>query len=293
MRRTDKNRRSARAGSWQSGRAPRAYSRGSWYELLRPYLEPSGDARQQSESEFPIDETEAILFSLALAVEQRDRQTAGHCERLALMSVALGVAMGLARSSLMALYRGGYLHDVGKVGIPDSILFKPGSLTAEEWVTMRSHTVRGEEICRHMKSLAPVMPIIRHHHERWDGTGYPDGLRGEQIPLLARVLQVVDIYDALTSARPYKPACTAQQAIQVLKEETDRGWRDPHIVNLFLKLHREVLCRIAEYATAAAEDHHLESMRESLANLEAYLKADFEAENEVSRPFLTGLRLPA
>ena len=109
---------------------------------------------------------EGILFALAEAIEQRDHHIAGHCQRLAYISVTLGIAMGLDRLRLLALYRGGYLHDVGKVGIPDSILFKPGALTAEEWVTMRSHSARGEEICRHLKSMTHVLPIIRHHHER-------------------------------------------------------------------------------------------------------------------------------
>ncbi len=245
----------------------------SWYQLLQPYLEPGSPPEQEGDEGFSLDETEGILFALALAVEQRDRQTAGHCERLALMGVVMGMAMGLARAGLRALYRGGYLHDVGKVGMPDSILFKPGALTAEEWVTMRSHTTRGEEICRHMKSLAPVLPIIRHHHERWDGSGYPDGLRGEQIPLLARVLQIVDIYDALTSPRPYKRAYSPECAIEIIREETDRGWRDPEIAALFFRLHKTVLSRIADYATAAAADHHLESMRESLTNLQRYLAA--------------------
>jgi putative two-component system response regulator len=125
----------------------------------------------------------------------------------------------------MVLYRGGYLRDIGKVGIPDAILFKPRPLTAEESLVMRSHPGRGEEICRHLPSLSQVLPVIRHHHERWDGTGYPDGLRGDQIPLLARVLQVADIYDALTNPRPYKDAYTPKQAIRVMEEETAHGWR--------------------------------------------------------------------
>ena len=258
-----------------SGRKSWAYGRGSWHNLLQPYLEPASESQSQLENEFSADETEAILFALALAVEQRDRQTAGHCERLALMSVAMGVAMGLARHHLMALYRGGFLHDVGKVGIPDSILFKPDKLTAEEWVTMRSHTLRGEEICRHMRSLASVVPIIRHHHERWDGSGYPDGLRRDQIPMLARVLQIVDIYDALTSPRPYKAAYTPAEAIVIIQQETARGWRDPEIVRLFLELHDDVLSKIAAFATAEAEENRLETMRESLRNLDRYLSADF------------------
>jgi putative two-component system response regulator len=161
---------------------------------------------------------------------------------------------------------------VGKVGIPDSILFKPGPLTADEWVTMRSHATRGEEICRHMKSLRPVLPIIRHHHERWDGSGYPDGLRGEQIPLLARIVQIVDIYDALISLRPYKPAYTPDQALVVIQEETNRGWRDPKIVKVFLQVHKDVLSKIAQGATPV--DRSLEGMRTSLANLQHVLAAE-------------------
>jgi putative two-component system response regulator len=194
-----------------------------------------------------VDQTEGILFALAQAVEFRDHTTAQHCERLALTSLAMGMAMSLDESALAALYRGGYLHDIGKVGIPDAILFKPGKLTAEEWVVMRSHTVRGEEICRHLRSMGPMLPIIRHHHERWDGSGYPDGLQGEQIPLLARIVQVTDIYDALTNPRPYKPAFTPQQARGVIEEETARGWRDPEVVALFLSLPITGIDRVAQY----------------------------------------------
>jgi response regulator RpfG family c-di-GMP phosphodiesterase len=218
--------------------------------------------RRATPAEEPGDrseDTEDILFALALAVEQRDRGTARHCERLALISVHLGIAMRLDRTSLISLYRGGYLHDVGKVGIPDSILFKPGRLTAREWVVMRSHTTRGEEICRHLKTLRPVLPIIRHHHERWDGSGYPDGLRGEQIPLTARVLQIADIYDSLTSPRPYKPAFSAARALDIIRYETERGWRDPEIAKLFFRMHREITERLAGP----------DVMRASLANLSA------------------------
>jgi response regulator RpfG family c-di-GMP phosphodiesterase len=209
---------------------------------------------------FAIDETEGILFALAQA---------GHCERLAFISVAMGMAMGLERAKLMALYHGGFLHDVGKVGIPDSILFKPGPLTAEEWVAMRSHTLRGEEICRHLTSLRPALPIIRHHHERWDGTGYPDGLRGGQIPQLARIVQVADIYDALISPRPYKPALSSHEALRIIQEETGRGWRDPEIVKIFFSLHEGVISKIAEYTVGA--DRNLEAMRNTLTNLQSVL----------------------
>ena len=245
---------------------------GTWRDLLKTCSERTGKARTESDTgAATMDETEAILFSLAKAVEQRDAQTAGHCERLAFISVALGVAIGLDRESLVALYRGGYLHDVGKVGIPDSILFKPARLSAEEWIVMRSHPARGEEICRPLQSLRQVLPIIRHHHERWDGSGYPDGLRHEQIPLLARILQMADIYDALTSPRPYKPAYLPARAMELIADETARGWRDPRIFKLFARLHSEV---IAKMRTFDANERNVESMTRSLLNLRSALSSE-------------------
>lgn len=185
-----------------------------------------------------LEEAETILFALAQSVEHRDKYTGQHCERLTTYSLALGQALGLSRQEQLALYRGSYLHDIGKIGIPDGILFKRGLLTDEEWQTMRLHTIRGEEICKPMKTLASVLPIIRSHHERWDGSGYPDRLAGEDIPLLARILQVADIYDALTTARPYKPAFSHQHALEIMVEEARRGWRDPELVPLFAEVSR-------------------------------------------------------
>lgn len=260
------------AAARPSGKRSGTCGHESWRALLGPNGESSPEPQLCHDEAFEVEETEGILFALAQAVEQRDHPTAGHCERLAFFSVALGVAMRLDRGSLLTLYRGGYLHDVGKVGIPDSILIKPGELTAEEWVVMRSHTTRGEEICRHMKTLRPVLPMIRHHHERWDGTGYPDGLRGEQIPLLARVLQIADIYDALTNPRPYKRPYPAERALEIIRQETARGWRDPQIVETFLRLHRDVITKIADYTAQA--DRNQQSMRESLANLQRFLSVD-------------------
>ncbi|MBK5291885.1 MAG: response regulator [Acidobacteriia bacterium] len=190
-----------------------------------------------------LEEAETILFALAQAVEKRDKYTGDHCERLAQYSVGLGSALGLSSSELLSVHRGGYLHDIGKVCVPDAILFKKGPLTEEEWVIMRAHTVKGEEICSPMKTLAPVLPIIRNHHERWDGTGYPDGLKGEEIPLLARILQIADIYDALTTARPYKPAFSPTEAMQMLEAETRRGWRDPDLVSLFQECGKKIVLR--------------------------------------------------
>lgn len=213
-----------------------------------------------------LEEAENILFALAKSVEQRDKYTGMHCERLAAYSIALGQALGLDKSVQLTLYRGGYLHDIGKISIPDAILFKGSYLTDDEWKIMRQHTVRGEEICRPMKSLSTVLPIIRSHHERWDGSGYPDGMRGEEIPLVARILQVADIYDALTTARSYKPAFSHEDAIQIMLEEASRGWRDPELVPLFAEV---IVRENNQVVTSPAASH--DSMRESLENMRRYL----------------------
>jgi cyclic di-GMP phosphodiesterase len=217
------------------------------------------------------DGAEGVLLALALAVEQRDEVTAGHCERLAITSLALGMSMGLDQTSLVALYRGAFLHDIGKVGIPDSVLLKRGKLAPNEWTIMRGHPVSGAEICSHLKSLGPVLPIIRHHHERWDGNGYPDGLRGELIPLLARVLQIADIFDALTSHRCYKPAYSAKEAIRIIEDETARGWRDPQVVSLFLRIHHALITRIIDYDHAI--DYSLTALRRNLVSLSPMMNA--------------------
>jgi len=214
-----------------------------------------------------LEEAETILFALAQAVEHRDRYTGSHCQRLATFGVALGQALGLTRYDQLALFRSGYLHDIGKISIPDAILFKPGILSAEEWQTMRRHTIYGEDICRPLKTLSAVLPVIRSHHERWDGTGYPDGLRGEEIPLLARILQVADIYDALTTARPYKGAFSHENALQIMEEEVTRGWRDPELIPLFAEISTQML---APDAVSAAPEilemqRSLENMRRELA----------------------------
>ena len=206
--------------------------------------------------------TGAILFALGQMVEQRDRHTAAHGQRMAFISVAVGQAMGLERSDLVALYYGSYLHDIGKVGIPDSILFKPAALTAEEWNIMRTHPLRGAEICRHLEPLHPVLPMIRSHHERLDGSGYPDGLKGEEIPLLARVVQIVDIYDALINPRPYKKALASSTALGILEEEAGKGWRDRALVRLFTDMHDQVIARAGEFA--GGNDSQLEALNQAL-----------------------------
>jgi putative two-component system response regulator len=206
--------------------------------LLAPLRDRALRARVQSnlrhkEMVDSMDDSGSILFSLAKSVEDRDPDLSLHCQRLSVMAVALGAALDLPAHQIQTLQHGSYLHDIGKISIPDRILFKPGPLTPDEWELMKSHTVRGENICAGIKSLVPVLPIIRNHHERWDGLGYPDGKRGEQIPLLARILQLADIYDALTTVRPYKPAFTSDEALSIIMEETGKGWRDPKLVRVF------------------------------------------------------------
>src|SRR5271156_6024451 len=180
-----------------------------------------------------LETADSVLCTLGLIVEGRDPYTEGHCERLALHAADLGRHLGLDNDSNTALRRGGYLHDLGKIAVPDEILKKGSDLTAEEWKIMKLHPVTGENICRPLKSLRLVLPIIRYHHEHPDGSGYPDGLQKSEIPLLPRVLQVVDVYDALRTARPYKPAIGHDQSAQTMREKTRQGLLDGDLVNEF------------------------------------------------------------
>ena len=180
-----------------------------------------------------LDHAEQVLFSIARTVESRDPNTGDHCERLVNRGKAFGEFLELSRTEVRDLMWGGYLHDIGKVGIPDAVLLKPGKLTPEEWDIMRQHVLIGEKICQPLRTMQGVVPIIRHHHERWDGSGYPDGLVGEQIPYLAQVFQIIDIYDALTSERPYKKAFTPNEALAIMDDEVAKGWRTPALIEQF------------------------------------------------------------
>ena len=186
-----------------------------------------------------LESAESVIVSLALTIEARDAATEGHCQRLADYAVQLGRAVGLAPSDLAALWRGGFLHDIGKVGVPDSILLKPGPLTRAEYDVMKQHAVIGDHLCGHLRSLQRVRPIVRHHHERLDGSGYPDGLAGDDIPLLAQIIAVVDVFDALTTSRPYKPAMSADRSFDELLREANHGWRRRDLVVALRELHGE------------------------------------------------------
>jgi putative two-component system response regulator len=178
-----------------------------------------------------LEHAEDVLFALALSIEAKDPYTEGHCDRLSESSEALAKRLSLSEEARIALRRGGVIHDIGKVAVPDQILLKPGPLTPEERKVMQQHTVVGAGICSPLKSFRSVLPIIRHHHEKMDGSGYPDGLKGDAIPLTARILQTVDIYDALTTDRPYRKALTPERAFGLMREEVKKGWWDGALVD--------------------------------------------------------------
>ncbi len=183
-----------------------------------------------------LERAESVLFALARSIEGKDPYTEGHCERLSGYSARLGERIGLAEDQVIALRRAGVVHDIGKVAVSDAILLKPGRLTPEEFRIVQEHPVVGERICAPLKSFRLLLPIIRHHHEKLNGSGYPDGLKGEEIPVTARVLQIVDVYDALTTQRPYKPALSRAEALEIMEEEVKKDWWDPHIFGEFKQL---------------------------------------------------------
>jgi len=185
-----------------------------------------------------LESAESVILSLALTVEARDPYTEGHCQRIAAYARALGAQLTLQDDELAALQRGGYLHDVGKIGVPDLVLLKPSKLTVEEYEVMKRHTVIGERLCGELRSLEAVRPIVRHHHERRDGSGYPDSLRGDEIPLLAQIVGIVDTYDAITTTRPYRAALPADHAYEELMDETARGLHREDLVRVFIGLGR-------------------------------------------------------
>src|SRR6202521_3027933 len=199
-----------------------------------------------------LERAESVLFSLARSIEGKDPYTHGHCERLAEYSARLGEQLGLSDDQITALRRGGVVHDVGKIAVPDAILLKPGGLTPDEWTIIREHSVVGERICAPLQSFRFVLPIIRHHHEKLDGSGHPDGLTRDAIPVTARVLQSVDVYDALTPERRYKKAFPITDALQTMKEEVAKGWWDPQIFDQFERLVRTGTADFLSRSAAAA-----------------------------------------
>ncbi|MGE0813460.1 MAG: HD-GYP domain-containing protein [Vicinamibacterales bacterium] len=220
--------------------------------LTKPFDSSELTARVRSLSRLKrytdeLESAESVIVSLALTVEARDAYTEGHCDRLSSYAVGLGRAMGLASDELWALRKGGLLHDVGKVGIPDAILLKQGRLTPDEYEIVKSHTVIGERLCSGLRSLAPVRPIIRQHHERLDGSGYPDGLKGRDVALLAQIIGVVDAFDAMTTNRPYRASLGLERAFEELRADAASGKMDGVLVETFIDLAPRL---VAEMPTA-------------------------------------------
>ncbi|GAB4344924.1 MAG: response regulator [Candidatus Abyssubacteria bacterium] len=183
-----------------------------------------------------LESAEAVIFSLANTIEAKDYFTKGHIDRVSTLAMNLGAHMGLGQEEISTLQKGGVLHDIGKIGVKDYILNKPGLLTPEEFEEVKKHPEIGEKICRPLHSLEPVLPIIKHHHEKYDGSGYPSGLAGEQIPLLARIMAFVDVYDALRSKRAYRDEIPYEAAMAILREETEQEKFDPVIFKEFKNL---------------------------------------------------------
>ena len=183
-----------------------------------------------------LEEAESLITSLALTIEARDPYTAGHCVRLAARALAFGERLGLGQEELKALRLGGFLHDLGKIAVPDGVLLKAGPLSPDERRLMEEHPVAGDRLVVPMRTLGLVRPIIRHHHERWDGHGYPDRLGGEEVPLLARLMAIVDVHDALCTQRPYKSPFREEEALASLRDGARSGQFDPELVRVFLEL---------------------------------------------------------
>lgn len=199
-----------------------------------------------------LDSAESVILSLALTVEARDPYTRGHCQRLAAYSLLIGERIGASDEQLSALHRGGYLHDVGKIGVPDAVLFKPSGLTPEEYDVLKRHTVIGDRLCGDLRALSLVRPIVRHHHERLDGSGYPDGLKGDAVPLLAQIISIVDEYDAITTSRPYRAALPPERAFDELSKDVKKGLLNPDLVDIFQNVGPDVLASTAADADALA-----------------------------------------
>jgi cyclic di-GMP phosphodiesterase len=186
-----------------------------------------------------LESAGSLFMTLGRIIEARDPYTEGHCERLAEYATSLGRRLELGAADIDALYRGAFLHDIGKIAVPDRILLKKGRLTKPEYELMQRHTITGDELIATVRSLEAVRPIVRHHHERWDGNGYPDRLAADTIPLLAQIVSVVDVFDALTTDRPYRQALPIESAYAMLRDQARGGWCPLNLVDCFVELHRE------------------------------------------------------
>ncbi|BAQ64853.1 two-component response regulator [Geminocystis sp. NIES-3709] len=184
---------------------------------------------QQKRLNEGLNQTQKVLFSLAMAIEERSINTAQSPLKLANLAMKFGQYLQLSDTDIEDLVSAAYLHDIGTVSIPDYILGKSTPLTPEEKEVIRQHVIIGEQICQPLSNRSNLLTIIRHHHEKWDGTGYPDELSQKNIPYLAQVFQMVDIYDALTSERSYKSSYSIDHSLEIMEEEVSKGWRNPEL----------------------------------------------------------------
>lgn len=206
--------------------------------------------------------TEAVMLNLAATIEERDPHIQEHCQRVAAYAIALGVRLDLSDADLVALHRAAFLHDIGMVTVPDAVLLKPGPLTEEELAMVRVHPVTGDHLCGETRALAAVRPIVRSHHERYDGSGYPDGLRGDAIPLTAQILGIADAYDAMTTPHPHHQARSSAEALRELRGDVERGWRREDLVDAFIALAETH--RLAHLANVFVEQPYQASLRHVL-----------------------------
>ncbi len=212
--------------------------------LIKPYNKLELVTRVKSllrlkELHDDLDTSENILFSLAQALEAKDNYTRGHSERVAKYSADLAAAIGLSQREIDIIRKGALLHDIGKIGIREGVLLKTGPLTADEIQHVQEHPVKGYDICCRLQSLSPTLSVIRNHHERYEGGGYPDQLSGENIPLPARIASIADTFDAMTTNRPYRKGIKPKDALDILIKEKDLGQWDPKLTAEFIKMMKE------------------------------------------------------
>jgi putative two-component system response regulator len=185
-----------------------------------------------------LDHSESIIFSLVLTLEARDHYTKGHSTRVGDLASEFGAFLGFPSKDQIVLKKAGVLHDIGKMALSEAILKKPSALTSEEAEEIRRHPKLGEEICKPLKSLREVLPGIRNHHERWDGSGFPDRLQGDAIPLMARILSILDAFDAMVSIRPYRGKRSTDDVISIMEKERLSGQWDPELTGIFIRMMR-------------------------------------------------------
>ncbi len=221
-----------------------AFEQGATDFLQKPFSNAELTARVANllQQKFLTDELEVasnVIWSMSEIVDQRDHYTCGHCARVARYAELLGKRVKMNARELFILKKGAFFHDIGKIAVRDNVLLKPGRLTPEEFEHVKIHPVKGFEILEKMKTMKEVLPIVRHHHEKLDGSGYPDGISGNTIPSSARIVAIADIYDALTTDRPYRKAFSGMDAFQIMEEEAKKGWWDAELLKEF----KDVLIR--------------------------------------------------